>query len=110
MREVRRPRFPVVLSDKPVHRYSDIGGNVLMTSVRPCVPIRTAILRPVLRRSAQNTEEHRDSEFRSPQHRLGAATGAEPDPQRLLGSWDDEYIFKGTAPVRTAPRDALVGI
>jgi hypothetical protein len=43
VREIRGPRFPIVLSDKPVYRYSDIVGGEEARLPR-CYRARTAFL------------------------------------------------------------------
>jgi hypothetical protein len=51
----------------------------------PCLAVGAAVLGPVLRGAAEDAEEHWQAKFDSPEYRFGAAAGAKPDSQGLLG-------------------------
>src|SRR5215208_8225664 len=88
----------------------DVGLVDGVAARGPRVAIGAAVLRPVLRRAAQDAEEQRQTELDGPQDRLRAAAGAEPDAQRLLRPGHDERALEGPTPMRAAPGDALVAV
>ena len=84
--EVGRLGGGVVRADEPVDRDGDVGVVGGVADLGPRVAVGVAVLGPVLRRAAEDAEEHRDAELDGAADRAGAAAGAEPDPQRLLGA------------------------
>ena len=83
--EVRALRLAVLLADEAVHGDGDVGGFGGVTGLSPRVAVGAAVPRPVLGAAAEDAKEHGQPELDGAQHRVGAAAGAEPELQWLLG-------------------------
>ena len=100
----------VVVGDKAVDGDGDGGRLGGVADLGPGLVVGVAVVGPVLRGPAQDPQEHRQPELHGPQDRVGAAAGAEPHPQRLLGSGHDQGVDQWSTPVRPAPGDPVVAV